>query len=68
MAASLKITDRFHFSGFLKGKMSIRCSILVTYIMPSVSEPFGISPLKHSIEFPVIISKQSGVSKYDPCD
>jgi glycosyltransferase involved in cell wall biosynthesis len=34
------------------------------YIMPSVSEPFGISPLEAmQSNVPVIISKQSGVAE-----
>jgi glycosyltransferase involved in cell wall biosynthesis len=34
------------------------------YVMPSVSEPFGISPLEAMVyDVPVIISKQSGVSE-----
>ena len=34
------------------------------YVMPSVSEPFGISPLEAMLyDVPVIISKQSGVSE-----
>src|SRR5436190_4017791 len=34
------------------------------YVMPSVSEPFGIAPLDAmSHDVPVIISKQSGVSE-----
>ena len=34
------------------------------YVMPSVSEPFGISPLEAmTANVPVIISKQSGVSE-----
>jgi len=34
------------------------------YVMPSVSEPFGISPLEAlRIGVPVIISKQSGVAE-----
>jgi glycosyltransferase involved in cell wall biosynthesis len=34
------------------------------YVMPSVSEPFGIAPLEAmSHDVPVIISKQSGVSE-----
>ena len=34
------------------------------YVMPSVSEPFGISPLEAMMyDVPVIISKQSGVSE-----
>jgi len=34
------------------------------YVMPSVSEPFGISPLEAMrSNVPVVISKQSGVSE-----
>ncbi|MCF0207197.1 MAG: glycosyltransferase, partial [Bacteroidales bacterium] len=34
------------------------------YVMPSVSEPFGISPLEAMMsDVPVIISKQSGVAE-----
>jgi len=64
-AASLKITDRFHFTGFLKGKdVFTLLAMSDVYIMPSVSEPFGISPLEAmQSNVPVIISKQSGVSE-----
>lgn len=64
-AASLKITDRFHFTGFLKGNdVYTMLSMSDVYIMPSVSEPFGISPLEAmQSNVPVIISKQSGVAE-----
>lgn len=64
-AAALKITDRFHFTGFLRGKDVFKMLTLSdVYIMPSVSEPFGISPLEAmQSNVPVIISKQSGVSE-----
>ena len=64
-AAALKITDHFHFTGFLKGKdVFTMLSLSDVYIMPSVSEPFGISPLEAmQSNVPVIISKQSGVSE-----
>lgn len=64
-AAALKITDRFHFTGFLKGKDVFKMLTLSdVYIMPSISEPFGISPLEAmQSNVPVIISKQSGVSE-----
>jgi glycosyltransferase involved in cell wall biosynthesis len=64
-AASLKITDRFHFTGFLKGtEVFTILDMSDVYIMPSVSEPFGISPLEAmQSNVPVIISKQSGVAE-----
>lgn len=64
-AAKMGITDKFHFTGFLKGKdVDKMFSMSDVYIMPSVSEPFGISPLEAmQAGVPVIISKQSGVSE-----
>jgi len=64
-AASLRIADKFHFTGFLKGDEVHRMfSISDVYVMPSVSEPFGISPLEAmQSNVPVIISHQSGVSE-----
>ncbi len=64
-AASLKITDRFHFTGFLRGAdVFALLDMSDVYIMPSVSEPFGISPLEAmQSNVPVIISKQSGVAE-----
>jgi glycosyltransferase involved in cell wall biosynthesis len=64
-AASLKITDRFHFTGFLRGRdVFTMLEMSDVYIMPSVSEPFGISPLEAmQSNVPVIISKQSGVAE-----
>ncbi|MGC1392054.1 MAG: glycosyltransferase family 4 protein [Bacteroidales bacterium] len=64
-AAALKITDRFHFTGFLKGAdVFTMLDMSDVYIMPSVSEPFGISPLEAmQSNVPVIISKQSGVAE-----
>jgi len=63
--AGLGITDRFHFTGFLKGDDVFRMfSISDVYVMPSVSEPFGISPLEAmQSNVPVIISHQSGVAE-----
>jgi len=65
MAARLGIANKFNFTGFLKGddvyKM-LRLSDI--YIMPSISEPFGISPLEAlQSNVPVIISNQSGVAE-----
>jgi len=64
-AAALKITDRFHFTGFLKGAdVFSMLDMSDVYIMPSISEPFGISPLEAmQSNVPVIISKQSGVAE-----
>ena len=64
-AAYLNITDRFHFTGFLRGPDVYRMlRFSDVYIMPSVSEPFGISPLEAmQSDVPVIISKQSGVAE-----
>ena len=61
----LGISNRFQFAGFLKGEDVDRLfSISDVYVMPSVSEPFGISPLEAMrSSVPVIISKQSGVSE-----
>lgn len=63
--AELGISDRFHFTGFLKGDEVHRMFALSdVYVMPSVSEPFGISPLEAmKSNVPVIISKQSGVAE-----
>ena len=63
--ARLGIADRFHFTGFLRGADVHRMFQLSdVYVMPSVSEPFGISPLEAmKSNVPVIISKQSGVAE-----
>jgi glycogen(starch) synthase len=63
--ATLGIADRFHYTGFLKGDDVFRMfSISDVYVMPSVSEPFGISPLEAmQSNVPSIISHQSGVAE-----
>ncbi len=63
--AQLRISSKFHFTGFLKGAEVDRIFAMSdVYVMPSVSEPFGISPLEAMrSNVPVIISKQSGVSE-----
>ncbi|MEE1102516.1 MAG: glycosyltransferase family 4 protein, partial [Alistipes sp.] len=63
--ARLGIADRFHFTGFLKGDdVDKMFQLSDVYIMPSVSEPFGISPLEAMrSNVPTIISKQSGVAE-----
>lgn len=63
--AELGIATKFHFTGFLKGDdVDKMFGMSDVYVMPSVSEPFGISPLEAMrSNVPVIISKQSGVSE-----
>jgi len=63
--AHLRIADKFHFTGFLKGNDVNRVfSMSDVFVMPSVSEPFGIVPLEAMrSSVPVVISKQSGVAE-----
>ncbi len=65
LVARKRIADRFHFTGFLRGREvyeMLRSSDV--YVMPSVSEPFGISPLEAmQCGVPCIISKQSGCAE-----
>ena len=65
LAASRHISDRFHFTGFMKGKQVYEVlKASDVYVMPSVSEPFGISPLEAmQCGVPSIISKQSGCAE-----
>lgn len=65
MAAGLGIGHRVLFTGFLRGPDVERVFRMADlYVMPSVSEPFGIAPLEAlSNDVPVLISKQSGVSE-----
>ncbi len=59
------IADKFMFAGFLRGKeLDEVYKISDLYIMPSVSEPFGITPLESLMHgTPALVSKQSGVSE-----
>lgn len=63
--AQLRMGSRFHFTGFLKGTEVDRMYALSDlYVMPSVSEPFGIAPLEAmAYDVPVLMSRQSGVSE-----
>ena len=63
--ARLGISDRFHFTGFLRGQEVQKMFALSdVYVMPSISEPFGISPLEAmQTNVPSIISKQSGCAE-----
>ena len=64
-ASDSNIGHKVLFAGFLNGSAVDRMyNMADVYVMPSVSEPFGIAPLEamsHGV--PVIISKQSGVSE-----
>ncbi len=65
MAAAMGIGGKVTFTGFLRGRDIQRMfSMADLYVMPSVSEPFGIAPLEalgHRV--PVIISRNSGVAE-----
>lgn len=65
LVADRGIADKFHFTGFLRGQQvyeMLKSSDV--YVMPSVSEPFGISPLEAmQCGVPSIISHQSGCAE-----
>lgn len=63
--AELGMGSRFLFTGFLRGgEVERMYAASDLYVMPSVSEPFGIAPLEAMLyDVPVIISRQSGVSE-----
>jgi len=63
--AELGIADKFHFTGFLNGAdVGNLFRMTDVFVMPSVSEPFGIVPLEAmQLDVPVIISNQSGVAE-----
>ncbi len=65
LVAQRGIADKFHFTGFLKGsEVHNMLAQSDVYMMPSVSEPFGISPLEAmQVGTPTIISKQSGCAE-----
>jgi len=59
----LGISDRVHFVGF-DPDVRKYYSIADVFVMPSVSEPFGLTALEAmACNVPVIVSKQSGVSE-----
>ena len=65
IAAELGIGHKVLFTGFLCSEDVQKIYKMADlYVMPSVSEPFGIAPLEAlDNNVPVIISKQSGVSE-----
>ncbi len=64
-AAHLGLTNKVMFTGFLTGDdVNKAFQLADVYVMPSVSEPFGLVALEAlKNNTPVIISKQSGVSE-----
>ncbi len=65
LAAEMGIGHKVLFTGFLRGDDVRRVFQMADlYVMPSVSEPFGIAPLEAlTHDVPVLISKQSGVAE-----
>ena len=65
LVANKGIAHRFHFPGFMRGADVYQClKASDVYVMPSVSEPFGISPLEAmQCGTPSIISYQSGCAE-----
>jgi glycosyltransferase involved in cell wall biosynthesis len=65
MAAAMGIGHKVLFTGFLQGEDVQKVFEMADlYVMPSVSEPFGIAPLEAlNNDVPVLISKQSGVAE-----
>jgi glycosyltransferase involved in cell wall biosynthesis len=63
--AQLRLGDHFHFTGFLHGvEVERMYAMSDVYVMPSVSEPFGISPLEAMLhDVPVIVPRRSGVAE-----
>jgi glycosyltransferase involved in cell wall biosynthesis len=67
-AADLGLARYVHFTGFLHGSAVDRMYRMArVFVMPSVSEPFGIAPLEAlAWRIPVIVSRQSGVAEVLP--
>ncbi len=65
MAAEIGIGHKVLFTGFLRGEDVEKVYQMADlYVMPSVSEPFGIAPLEAlNHDVPVLISRQSGVAE-----
>ncbi len=63
--ADLGMADKFHFTGWLQGEDVAKAFQMADlYVMPSVSEPFGLVALESMKNgTPVLISKQSGASE-----
>ncbi len=59
------LSNKFIFCGFLRGdELAQIYKAADIFVMPSVSEPFGLVPLEAMIaDVPVLVSKESGVSE-----
>lgn len=64
-AAELGISNKVLFAGFQRGKAWTDAYKLADlFVMPSVSEPFGLTPLEAIAQgSPALVSKQSGVAE-----
>lgn len=67
-SARLRIGPNFHFTGFVTGHyLEEIYAQSDLYVMPSVSEPFGLAALEAACyDVPIIVSKQSGVVELLP--
>ena len=65
LGARLGISKNLIFTGFQRGKnWRDAFGIADLFVMPSVSEPFGLTPLEAIVyDTPCLISKQSGVAE-----
>lgn len=65
LAAEMGISKNVIFTGFQRGRYLFDAfRVANVFVMPSVSEPFGLTPLEAALQCtPSIISKQSGVSE-----
>ncbi|OHA93771.1 MAG: hypothetical protein A3E02_00680 [Candidatus Zambryskibacteria bacterium RIFCSPHIGHO2_12_FULL_38_34] len=65
MVANKGLSSKFIFCGFLRDQELDRVyKAADIFVMPSVSEPFGLVPLEAMISgVPVLVSKESGVSE-----
>jgi glycosyltransferase involved in cell wall biosynthesis len=63
--AQFGIAEKFIFTGFYNREQAEKLfSMADVFVMPSVSEPFGVVPYEAQIKnTPTIISKQSGISE-----
>lgn len=65
LAHEYQIQDKFYFHGFYTRQEAEQLfSMADVFVMPSVSEPFGVVPFEAQMKkTPTIISKQSGISE-----